>query len=146
MKFKYAEPGIFILLVIIFLGSCETQRPTEILWDVWGVPHIYAKNTTELFYAYGWAQMNSHADAILRAYGEARGRAAEYWGRTALRTDKLVHLLGIPERSRMWFKVQSPEFQENIAAFVKAMNDYAKTHPGKISEDMKRVLPVEDDD
>ena len=146
MKQKYAKLGIFLLLVIICLGSCEKQSPTEILWDVWGVPHIYGRNTRELFYAYGWAQMHSHADAILKAYGEARGRAAEYWGRSALRTDKLVHLLGIPGRSRIWSEVQSPEFQENIAAFVKGMNDYAQTHPANIAADMKVVLPVKNQD
>ena len=29
---------------------------------------------------FGWAQARSHADRILRRYGESRGRGAEYWG------------------------------------------------------------------
>src|SRR5436309_7152968 len=53
----------------------------EILWDTWGVPHIFAKDDRSLFYALGWAQMQSHGDLLLKTYGEARGRAAEYWGK-----------------------------------------------------------------
>ncbi|MBN1223497.1 MAG: acylase [Candidatus Aminicenantes bacterium] len=143
MERKGSKAGITVLLIIIFFGSCDIQNPTEILWDIWGVPHIFGRNTSELFYAYGWAQMHSHADAILKAFGEARGRAAEYWGRNSLPTDKLVHLLGIPERSQEWFDAQSPEFQDNIASFVKGMNDYANTHPGNISRNVECVLPID---
>ncbi len=137
---------LFILGAVLLLNSCNSQKPTEILWDVWGVPHIYGKNTQELFYSYGWAQMHSHADAILRAYGEARGKAAEYWGRSNLRTDKLVHLLGIPNRSKGWFEAQSPEYKLYIHAFTKGMNDYAEAHADDISADMKIVLPVSEFD
>lgn len=65
----YAE--CFFLTIIFLLSGCESQAPkeTEILWDTWGVPHIYGKTTEELFYAFGWAQMHSHGDLILRLYG-----------------------------------------------------------------------------
>ena len=35
---------------------------TEILWDRYGVPHIYAADRESMFYAHGWAQMRNHAD------------------------------------------------------------------------------------
>jgi acyl-homoserine-lactone acylase len=41
---------------------------------------VYADNWEGLFFAFGSAQMESHGDLILQLYGEARGRAAEYWG------------------------------------------------------------------
>ncbi|MCZ6876811.1 MAG: penicillin acylase family protein, partial [Acidobacteria bacterium] len=59
---------------------------TEILWDSWGVPHIYAVQERSLFYALGWAQAKSHGNLILRLYGQARGRGAEYWGQAYLPT------------------------------------------------------------
>ena len=72
-------------------GCCgRPSNPTaavpeaEILWDTYGVPHIFAGNDYSLLYAYGWAQMQAHGDLILRLYGQARGRAAEYWGRDHL--------------------------------------------------------------
>jgi penicillin amidase len=30
------------------------QQPVEILVDRWGVPHIYAKNESDLFFAQGF--------------------------------------------------------------------------------------------
>jgi acyl-homoserine-lactone acylase len=135
-------PILFAAILIFSLGDCALKSKTEILWDKWGVPHIYSENTQGLFYAFGWAQMHCHADAILKAYGESRGRAAEYWGEPYLRTDRIVHQIGIPERSIAWFSVQSPEVKSSIRAFVQSMNDYAEAHSENIGEDARVVLPV----
>src|SRR5689334_15331826 len=61
-------------------SSSEPASRNEILWDTWGIPHIYGKNAVGLFHGFGWAQAQSHGNLILRLYGQARGRAAEYWG------------------------------------------------------------------
>ena len=61
-----------MLLVICPLSPrawAEEAEHPEILWDVWGVPHIYAKSAEDLFYAFGWSQMVNHGDLILRLYG-----------------------------------------------------------------------------
>src|SRR5262245_16461019 len=83
--------GLSLGLVALVLGnaacgasgapaaSAESTR-NEILWDTYGVPHVYGADTAATFYGYGYAQAQSHGDEILRLYGEARGRGAEYWG------------------------------------------------------------------
>ena len=43
----------------------KPAEQTEIIWDEWGVPHIYATDNDKLFYSFGWAQMKSHANTIL---------------------------------------------------------------------------------
>ena len=87
-----------ILIVFIFfvLSAKAQQQNAEILWDTYGVPHIYAEDGSSLYKAFGWAQMHNHADLILRLYGESRGKSAEYWG-TKLKQDKMLHLLNFPE-------------------------------------------------
>jgi acyl-homoserine-lactone acylase len=55
----------------------------EILWDRYGVPHIYGKDEAGAFYGFGWATAQNHGDIVIHLYGEARGRAAEYWGGAA---------------------------------------------------------------
>jgi acyl-homoserine-lactone acylase len=52
----------------------------EILWDTYGVPHVFGKDEAGVLYGFGWAQVKSHANLVLRLYGQAQGRAAEYWG------------------------------------------------------------------
>ena len=102
-------------------GADETQkaegalRQTEILWDSWGVPHIYAEDPPSLFHAFGWAQMASHGDLLLRMYGEARGRASEYWGESHLNADRWLHTMDVPKRAQAWYEAQSPEFRGYLA-------------------------------
>ena len=66
----------FIFLALVFFSCSEgkSDKGTEILWDKWGVPHVYATDEAEMYYAFGWAQMQSHANLILRLYAEI-GRA-----------------------------------------------------------------------
>ena len=71
---------LFTLILLCTLSISAQEQNVEVLWDEWGVPHIFAPDNEGIFYGYGWAQAHLHADAILQLYGEARGRAAEYWG------------------------------------------------------------------
>ena len=75
--------GLRSLVVFAFcVGSSLSAAPrgVEILWDKFGVGHVYAQNLEGLFFGYGYVQMQSHGNLILKLYGESRGRAAEYWG------------------------------------------------------------------
>jgi acyl-homoserine lactone acylase PvdQ len=114
----------------------------EILWDRYGVPHVYGTTTAAVFYGYGYAQAQSHGDEILRLYGESRARGAEYWG--AKYEDTAVWLVknDVPARSKSWYDAQEPGFKANLDAFAKGMNDYAAAHPDAIDPEVKVVLPV----
>src|SRR5690606_27316440 len=102
---------------------------TEILWDTWGVPHIYAQDHRGLFYAFGWSQMHNHANLILQLYGRVRGEGAQYWGSSYLESDVLMHTLGVPDTGQRHYDAQNEDFQTYIDAFVAGMNAYAETHP-----------------
>ncbi|HET9017510.1 MAG TPA: penicillin acylase family protein [Thermomicrobiaceae bacterium] len=114
----------------------------EILWDEWGVPHIYADDLPALFRAFGWAQAHSHGDLLLRLLGRGRGRAAEYWGEAELESDRLTRTLGFPERARAWLAAQSPEFAGHLAEFAAGVNGYAAAHPERLDPAARAVLPV----
>ncbi|MBT4496467.1 MAG: acylase [Gemmatimonadetes bacterium] len=134
------------LLLGLLLVSCNSTRPapkrTEILWDSWGVPHVFARSGEELHYAFGWAQMENHADLILRLYGQARGRAAEYWGASFAEGDRNIRRMGVPERARVWYEAQGMEYRVYLDAFARGMNEYAEAHRELIGDEMERVLPV----
>ncbi len=74
----------------------------EILWDTFGVPHVYGKNEQGVFYGFGWAQVKSHGNLVLRLYGQAQGRAAEYWGPDYADSDRWVITNGAYDRARQW--------------------------------------------
>ncbi|HTK06062.1 MAG TPA: acylase [Ktedonobacteraceae bacterium] len=142
-----------ILVLSLCLSSCTTstdasaqspnKQSTSILWDSWGVPHIFAANDEQLFYSFGYAQMQNHADLLLTLYGEARGRAAEYWGASYLGEDEFVRTMGFPEHAQSWYNAQTPAFRRYITAFVAGMNAYAHAHPDQISPQMRVVLPLQ---
>ena len=115
----------------------------EILWDTWGVPHIFARDANSLFHAFGWAQARSHGDLLLRLYGEARGRAAEYQGPLLIPVDRWVRTNAIPARARQWWSEQPPEARAWLSAFVAGINAYAQAHPDSLAEDARRVLPIQ---
>ncbi|HBE19014.1 MAG TPA: acylase [Cyanobacteria bacterium UBA11149] len=129
----------------LFLGIYRPAtgiEQTEILWDTWGVPHIYGKDSESLFKAMGWAQGNSHGNLILQLYGQARGRAAEYWGEKYVKSDKYVRTMAIPKRAGEWYGAQSPIMRDYLDAFASGINDYAQENPDKIEDRVKVVLPV----
>ncbi len=141
--------GSALLVLILGLSGCSnsptdqaTEEHTEILWDQWGVPHIFAPDNRSLFYALGWAQAKSHGNLILRLYGQARGRGAEYWGERYLARDRWVRMMGIPKRARDWHEAQDTQWKQYLDAFAQGINEYAQEHPDQISDEVKPVLPL----
>ena len=52
---KFATIGVLLLGVLVTVPGSARQQQTEILWDTWGVPHIYAATESEAFRAFGFA-------------------------------------------------------------------------------------------
>lgn len=138
------------LLVALALVAANCATPsggvpaqtTEILWDRYGIPHIFAPDHASLFYAYGYAQMEAHSELLVRLYTQARGRAAELYGTEYLDSDRWVRINGIPERARSWAALQSPEFAPLLRAFVAGLNAWATEHTASFSAPARAALPL----
>src|SRR5947207_11109754 len=97
--------AVIAVAILVIVGTTMPARPlaagkAEILWDRYGVPHIFAADRESMFYAQGWAQMQAQGNLLLELYGESRGRAAEYWGASHVELDRWVQLNGVPERAQ----------------------------------------------
>ncbi len=133
---------IFIAITIVISSCGDPPRKVEILWDHYGIPHIYAQNVNDLFYAYGWAQTHAHGDLLLKLYGQARGKAAEYWGEEYLESDQWVWTNGIPERSEQWANDQSEPYKSMLENYIAGINDYIIKNPQDIDDAYKVILPI----
>src|ERR671925_2427508 len=129
VSFSFLRARIVLVLAItVWAGGVAPQtaavpeKGTEILWDTYGIPHIFAPDHPSLFYAYGYAQMEGHAELLVRLYAQARGRAAEFYGDSYLDSDRWVRTNGIPEKAKHWAAQQSPEFGGLIRAFAAGLN------------------------
>ncbi|MEM9938919.1 MAG: acylase [Pseudomonadota bacterium] len=123
-------------------NTAETQPSTEVLWDTYGVPHIYGERPEDVFYGYGWAQAHSHGDLLLELYGEARAKGPEYWGEAYEETAKWLITNSVPERAEDWYAAQEPDFRSLLDAFAAGINAYAEANPDMIDDRVEVVLPV----
>ena len=139
---KYIRVALLFCLSAILCLAGVPSKGTEILWDRYGIPHIFANDHASLFYAYGYAQMEGHAELLLRLYAQARGRGAELYGEQYLESDRWVRVNGIPERAREWAKQQSPEFAPLLRAFADGLNAWATEHADSLSAPARAVLPL----
>jgi acyl-homoserine-lactone acylase len=146
------------LVLGLFLAACQSAPApaagtaatstagTEILWDRYGVPHIFAPDHGALFKAYGYAQMEAHAELLVRLYAQARGRASEYYGPEYLASDKWVRTNGLPDTAKQWAKGQSADFAPLIESFAKGLNQWADEHKADLSPSAQAVLPLTPED
>lgn len=143
---------VSVLLLGFVLAGCQSAPPvgpvqasatgTEILWDRYGVPHIFAPDHPSLFRAYGYAQMEAHAELLVRLYAQARGRGAEFYGAQYLDSDRWVRTNGLPGTAQQWAKGQSAEFALLIESFARGLNAWADEHQGELSAAAQGVLPL----
>src|SRR5690349_4217342 len=66
------------------------QQPVEVLRDRWGVPHIYARNTHDLFFAQGYITALDRLWQIDMWRRMGTGNLAAVLGSSALRRDRLA--------------------------------------------------------
>ncbi len=122
-----------------FGGVAGHQR--DPVGSIWSPARLWPRHGGRLLWL-RLGQAQSHADRILRLYGEARGRGAEYWGEKYEETTRWLLVNGVPQRSRRWYGEQTPEFRGWLDAFAQGINDYARANPGVIDREVRKVLPV----
>jgi penicillin G amidase len=108
----------------------------EVFRDPWGVPHIYAGNLDDLFFAQGFVQAQDRLWQMEMYRRAGEGRLAEILGPQALPHDRLARLLryrgpGTEEE----FGSYHPEGRRILEAFAGGVNAYVR-HAGE-------RLPVE---
>jgi len=143
--------ALVVALVIVAVSAgpraaAVPEKGTEILWDAYGIPHIFAPDHPSLFHAYGYAQMEGHAELLVRLYAQARGRAAEFYGDSYLASDRWVRTTGIPQKARQWAAQQTPEFGSLIRAFADGLNAWAAKNAALLSPAARGVLPLTPED
>src|SRR5215472_6829210 len=68
------------------------RQPVEILIDRWGVPHIYARNEADLFFAQGFNAARDRLFQIDLWRRRGLGRLAEVFGPAFVEQDKATRL------------------------------------------------------
>jgi penicillin G amidase len=125
------EPTTFAELAEASLARIEGQlrvpglsEGVEILRDEWGVPHIYAQNRRDLFFAQGFVQAQDRLWQMDMWRRVNEGRLSEILGAEAFEHDRLARLIQYRGSWDAEFQSYHPEGAEIFQAFSDGVNAY----------------------
>ncbi len=93
-------------------------KPVEVLRDAWGVPHIYAQNQHDLFFAQGFVAAQDRLFQIDLWRRSAIGETAAVLGPPAIEADRFARLIRYRGDLEAEWTSYSPDTREIAAAFT----------------------------
>jgi len=108
------------------------QAETTIIRDSWGVPHIYASNSHDLFFAQGYAHAQDRFWQMEFWRRIGSGRLSEILGDSALEQDRFIRTVG-------WHRTAAEELERMDAETLTALEAYAEGVNAYISTHKKRL-------
>ncbi|WP_341527210.1 penicillin acylase family protein [Nostoc sp. UHCC 0302] len=98
--------------------------------DKWGIPHIYAANSHDLFMAQGYihAQDRFWQMDFWRHIGS--GRLAEMFGSSQVETDRYLRTMGWARVAQQEMQQINPEMKAYLEAYAQGVNAYLAKHQG----------------
>lgn len=106
------------------------SNKAEVVFDDFGIPHIYADNNPDAFQALGYVHASDRLFQmeLLRRVGG--GNLSELLGEKLIPTDKYIRTLGINENALRFaeaFEADTNEaFKQNVEAYISGINAYLK--------------------
>jgi penicillin amidase len=100
----------------------------EVLRDKFGVPHVFATDQHDLFFAQGYVTAQDRLwqmDIYRRA---AEGRLAEVLGEPALESDRFMRTLGLGRAALLDASVISDEARGFVEAYMEGVNKFLQQH------------------
>ena len=99
-----------------------TSQPVEIIRDRWGVPHIYARNTHDLFFAQGYITAKDRLWQIDLWRRIGTGKLAEVLGPSAIERDKLARAVRFRGDWNAEWSSYGAGTREIVTAFTDGIN------------------------
>jgi len=94
----------------------------KIITDSWGVPHIFAQNEKDLFFACGYVHARDRMWQMELIRRAGFGRLSEIFGRRTLERDKFIRNLGLKEAAQRDYEKLSSEMKGLILSYSKGVN------------------------
>ena len=107
-------------------------EPVEVIRDRWGIPHIYAANLRDLFFAHGYVQAQDRLWQMELNRRLSRGRLSEIFGKVTLDMDRFERTVGIARAAEKDLACLSEESRTLLDAYLRGVNSYMEANPGKL--------------
>ena len=117
--------------------NVQIEDKVEILRDQWGVPHIFAKTDSDLFFGYGYATAQDRLWQLDYYRRKAMGRLSEILGTEGLENDIIVRTVGINRIARQEVNNIASHTLSRLEAFSNGIN--------AVMAEIRDCLPIEFD-
>ncbi|MEQ9593774.1 MAG: penicillin acylase family protein, partial [Cyclobacteriaceae bacterium] len=139
--------GLLLLLGAALFIYLQLQKPSyegeitlaglkaeaEIRYDNYGIPHIYAGNEEDAYFALGYAHAQDRLFQMEMLRRAAGGRLSEVLGQDLLKADKLFRTLGLnkfaEENAERFLSTDTAAYQREALAYQKGINAFVKDGP-----------------
>jgi penicillin amidase len=116
-------------------GTVEVEgleAEVTVVRDDWGIPHIYASNTHDLFFAQGYvhAQDRFWQMEFWRRIGS--GRLSEVLGESALDQDRFIRTVGWHRAAKRDLEQMDDEVRSVLEDYAAGVNAYISTHRDRL--------------
>src|SRR5574337_1608508 len=108
------------------------QAQVSVIRDRWGVPHIYAQNEEDLFFAQGYVTAQDRLWQMDLTRRAGSGRLSEIFGDVALNADKALHTLGFNRLAQANAKRVSGRTLKLTEAYAAGVNAFIESHRDRL--------------
>ncbi len=129
-------PLVLLFGLVQALGAEEIvlaglEKPVEILRDRWGVPHIYAQTSADLFFAQGYITARDRLFQIDLWRRAGSGKLAEVFGPSMTARDRFARLVRFRGDWNAEWQSYGPDTREIAKAFTDGINASIRSLDGK---------------
>jgi penicillin amidase len=100
------------------------QHDVEIIRDRWGVPHIYAQDPHDMFFAQGFVHAQDRLFQMELSRRLGAGRLAEVLGPPAIEADRWLRILGLRRVAEKEVALLDAETREWMLAYASGVNAF----------------------
>ncbi|MCP4361611.1 MAG: penicillin acylase family protein [Chloroflexi bacterium] len=147
----YILIGIFVLLIVgVLAATLFVQKPfpetagtintsdleeeVNIYRDELGIPHIYANNSHDMFFAQGYVTAQDRFWQMEWWRHQSQGRMSEVVGESTLEVDKFLRNVGFNRNAALhtdYYKNEEPEVWAMLEAYSAGVNAWLAENEGK---------------
>jgi len=114
------------------LAVAGLQEAVEVIRDRWGVPHLFARNTHDLYFAQGFVHAQDRLWQMEFNRRIAGGRLSEIFGAITLPTDRFLRTIGLRRAAEAEWAIQDAQSKAAAQAYADGVNAFISLYRGRL--------------
>jgi len=108
------------------------QAEVTVVRDSWGIPHVYASNSHDLFFAQGYVHAQDRFWQMEFWRRQGAGCLSEVLGESTVEVDRFLRTVGWHRTAAQELEMVDEETLAVLEAYAEGVNAYISTHRGRL--------------